>query len=150
MKYLYLLFLLISLISCQKELNEVVLAKNPREKEIERVEIEDPVFKGGEKELFKYISTKIKSYGFKDDTCCKVVVRFSISAYGRVENVNILNGGVCLFKEELIKIFQDMPKWKPGMFNKESSKFVIYYLHQRKRLLIHSLDEFLYKTRNGP
>lgn len=149
MKYLFLFFLSIFFISCQKELSEVVLAKTPKEKEIEIVEVEDPEFKGGEKKLFKYISAKIEDYGFKDDTCCKVIVRFTISVHGRVENVNIFGGGACLFKEKLIKVFQDMPKWKPGMYNKEPSKCVMYYFHQRKKVDSFFPAEFFYEMRNG-
>lgn len=149
MKYTFLFFLSVLCISCQKELNDVELSKIRKEEiALENVETKKPEFKGGEKELLKYISSKIENYGLKDDTCCKVVVKFNISIDGRIENVNILNGGICSFKQKIIDIFQGMPKWKPGTLNKEPTKCLIYYLHQRKKLLYHFPSKLFY-TKNG-
>lgn len=142
MKYVFLFFVSISFISCQKELSEVVKANNHKEQEVEIVEVEEeiiveaPKFKGGEKELFKYISEKIENAGINDDKCDKIVVKFEVSDNGQIKNVSIERGEeeCLLLQEKLVEIFQTMPKWKPGLEDKKTSRCEMFYWHKRNIL----------------
>lgn len=86
------------------------------EAEIFTVVEEMPSFKGGIKELYKYLSNNMKypEQAKAKNIQGRVYVNFVVEKDGKVTNVNILRGigGGC--DEEAIRVVSSMPNWTPG------------------------------------
>ncbi len=75
-----------------------------------------PLFKGGEKKLYKYISKHInyppaaKQNGKEG----KVLVSYVINASGKIERVQVLKGIDKELDAEAVRVVSSLPDWKPG------------------------------------
>lgn len=87
-----------------------------------------PEFPGGEEELDKFIKQNIK-YPInckENEIGGKVIVRFVVSKTGKVKNVEIAKHSDRELENEVIRVINLMPRWKPGTQN---SKPVNVYFH---------------------
>ena len=75
-----------------------------------------PEFPGSEDGLSKYIEENVKSpeNAKSDSLSRRVVVQFVINQEGDVENVKIARGADRALDNEVIRVVENMPKWKPG------------------------------------
>lgn len=85
----------------------------------------EPVFKGGDVAFYKYINKKISSEKLMDrfDIPKGVLINFGINEWGKVEDVKIINGISSDFEKTLVKIFEEMPAWRPGCIEGKTAKF---------------------------
>jgi len=108
MKIIILLFALFS--------TQLTFAQS-QEKEILLEAEVNPEFPGGDNALYTFISKNI-NYPTKEkenNITGRVVARFAIMADGSVENIKILSQTPKAFNDEVIRVLNLMPKWKPGM-----------------------------------
>lgn len=76
-----------------------------------------PSFPGGEQEMFRYIFENInyppeaKKLGIQG----KVVVRFVVTAEGRINDVAVVRGVHPLLDAEAVRVVSMMPDWSPGL-----------------------------------
>ncbi len=76
-------------------------------------------FRGGVKELYKYLSTSItypreaRDYGISG----KVVVKFSIDEKGEIENIHVIDPIYPIIDFEAMRVVHNMPAWTPGRQN---------------------------------
>lgn len=105
--------------------NEVLTQSKPQEQEEEVFTVveEMPEFKGGRKELFKYLQENIKypETAKKDSIQGTVFVSFVVGKKGEIENAKILRGVRKDLDQESIRVVSEMPNWEPG---KQSGKAV--------------------------
>lgn len=75
-----------------------------------------PEFVGGYLEMGKYVSKNLSLDKWESKPSGKIFVRFDVLKDGTVENVEILKGAEKspILRQNLIAIFQNMPKWNPG------------------------------------
>lgn len=75
-----------------------------------------PEFVGGYLEMSKYISKHLSLDKTEDKPSVKIFVHFDVLENGNLENVEIIKGAETspILRSNLIKIFQNMPKWNPG------------------------------------
>ncbi len=75
-------------------------------------------FVGGSKEMSKYISTNINypSQALKKKIQGKVYIKFMVDIDGSISNVEMERGNE-IFKEESIRVIENMPDWIPGEMN---------------------------------
>jgi TonB family protein len=75
-----------------------------------------PEFPGGSKELYRFIATEIKypAAAQKANIEGRFFVKFIIDKEGYVTNPQILNGLGSGIDEEVFRILDIMPRWKPG------------------------------------
>lgn len=80
-----------------------------------------PEFIGGESELYHFIKTNLQvpESAKENNISGKVIVQFIVEKDGSVSNIEILRklGFGCY--EEVVRIINSMPKWKPGKMNDE-------------------------------
>lgn len=83
-----------------------------------------PEYPGGSSEMMKYISTNLKypeadKIETKGAFGCKSIIEFTIDNTGHVKNVFVVRScvGCNACDTEAIKVFEKMPKWKPGTKN---------------------------------
>ncbi|MBK6545075.1 MAG: energy transducer TonB [Saprospiraceae bacterium] len=78
-----------------------------------------PMFGSNEKDLYIYLSKNIRYPQIARDNHIegKVILEFIIDKYGMPHSINILKGigGGC--DEEIIRVIQNMPRWKHGKHN---------------------------------
>ncbi len=123
MRFLSLLPILFFFGSCKKGLNTLSIERNPKEEVVCNLinkKEECPEFVGGIKEMYLYIGKNLKYQ--KENSLCicvNVNIQFDVLVDGKVDNARIFKSkGVCpLLEKELIKIFQNMPVWKPDKQN---------------------------------
>lgn len=77
-----------------------------------------PEYTGGEPARLKYFNERLSKLDFKgytDSLPRKVWVEFVIDTAGRPQYVKIKEGGLdSIINQQIIKIVQEMPAWKPG------------------------------------
>lgn len=144
MKYLFLSSLIISLISCQKELSEPILNNIP-DKEVffifevdeeedfnHPIKVAEPEFVGGNKKLYNYINAKLENFGIKSNEIRDIEVEFEVPINGKIKDVKVLKAAEKskLLKERLTSIFQNMQKWKPGIYKNKIVGYKLNYTHQ--------------------
>lgn len=76
-----------------------------------------PEFPGGMSTLIEYISKNIKypEAGKAKGIQGRVTVQFVVNQDGSISNTKILRGLSPEFDAEALRLFNSMPKWKPGM-----------------------------------
>jgi len=76
-----------------------------------------PLFEGGQKGFIKYLNSELKYP--KDDRKKKiqgrVVVQFIVERDGTLNNIMALTHVSPDIDQEAIRVFQNSPKWKPGL-----------------------------------
>ncbi len=77
---------------------------------------EPPVFKGGEKAMYKFIESNINypAAAKEKKISGKVKLIFCINTDGTIGDITVMNGIDPLLNEEAIRVVKSMPKWKPG------------------------------------
>jgi len=77
-----------------------------------------PIFPGGEIELFKYLNKEIRELSFSEQFSYSLYVTFIIDTMGIVRHPCITSRSQEKINDQLYKqvekIFNEMPKWKPG------------------------------------
>jgi TonB family protein len=91
------------------------------ESEVFTIVEEMPIYKGGEKALFEYLSKSIKYPSEAKEKSIQgiVYISFVINENGEVTSVRPLKGIGAGCDEEAVRIIKSMPKWIPG---KQSGK----------------------------
>lgn len=86
----------------------------------------NPEFPGGDDGLRKYLNNTIKYPKLARDynVTGRVIVEFIIEKDGSVSSVKVLDPKGYGLDEESIRVVKNMPKWKPGIYNKEAVRFV--------------------------
>jgi TonB family protein len=79
-------------------------------------DVTEPMFPGGEKELYHYV--KVNS-GYTPemldlDLSGTVYVQFVIETDGSISHVEVLKGLQAVYDQKAIEIISNMPKWIPG------------------------------------
>lgn len=76
-------------------------------------------FIGGDRELFKFISSRVKypALAREKNTEGKVVIGFLINVDGSLEDIKVLEGIGNGCDEEALKLINTMPPWKPAIVN---------------------------------
>lgn len=112
---LCLLFLLAIGISYSQDLFVVNLAEDSVYAEVDQ----KPEFIGGEKEMFKYISGRIKypPLAREKNTQGTVVIGFIVNLDGSLDDIKVLKGIGNGCDEEALKLITIMPPWKPALVN---------------------------------
>ena len=84
-------------------------------------DVSSPEFPGGIEEMKKFLSANITYPKAAQESGIQgiVYVSFVVNETGRISNIKILRGinGAC--DEEVIRVINLMPKWKPGLTNKK-------------------------------
>jgi hypothetical protein len=107
----------------------IIQGEMPFEPELETVANPDmvynvveqmPEFYGGSETLKLYVASRLKDIENENGISGKIIVNFVVDENGVVTNPKILytsfaNQGLQNFEKALIKIFNEMPKWKPGL-----------------------------------
>ena len=79
-----------------------------------------PEFPGGTEALYKWICSNLKYPATTRDPINnveRIVVEFTISKNGEIEDPCILRGILPALDKEALRVVKALPKWKPGMHN---------------------------------
>lgn len=111
-----------------KELRDsIITVEEEVEEEPYHIVEQMPIFPGGEKSMYKFISDSLKCPVklFDSNIQGSVVVRFIVKSDGSVADVRLLRKLDPDFDKEVVEMIKKMPKWIPG---KHKGKAVsIYY-----------------------
>ena len=109
----------------------IVLSDTLKDNEpVKFIEVEEkPEFPGGEAELYKFISKKIRypEKAMKKKIQGTVWIQFIIEKDGSVTNAKVIRSVNPDLDNEALRAIKSMPKWKPGK-NKGQLVRVIYEL----------------------
>jgi len=84
-----------------------------------------PQFDGGTDAVLKYIRENLKYPQTDSDVQGRVVLRFTVTKEGDIEDVIVLRSLAYEFDREAVRVIKSMPKWIPG---KQNGKNVdVYY-----------------------
>jgi periplasmic protein TonB len=97
------------------EVKEEVKEAEPAETPFLVVE-ENPMFPGGESELYKYISEHLNypEVAQENNIQGKVIIKFCVTAKGGVSQISILKGVDPELDAEAIRVVKTLPAFKPG------------------------------------
>ena len=78
-----------------------------------------PEFKGGETAMYKWLADNIRypAEAIADGAQGRVVVGFTVTRTGAIENVHVLRGRHPALDKEAIRVVKAMPEWNPGRNN---------------------------------
>lgn len=111
-----------------KELRDsIITVEEEVEEEPYHIVEQMPIFPGGEKSMYKFISDSLKCPVklFDSNIQGSVVVRFIVKSDGSVADVRLLRKLDPDFDKEIVEMIKKMPKWNPG---KHKGKAVsVYY-----------------------
>lgn len=97
-----------------------VITQTPEKKQEPYTMVEQmPQFPGGQAELLKYIAKNLRYPTISQENGIqgKVILRFVVSAEGKVENVQVLRSLDPYCDKEAIRVVQSLPQWIPGKQN---------------------------------
>lgn len=97
-----------------------VITQAPEEKEEPYTMVEQmPQYPGGVQELMKYISKNLRYPAIAQENGIqgRVILRFVVSASGKVEDVQVLRSLDPNCDKEAVRVVQSMPQWIPGKQN---------------------------------
>ena len=77
---------------------------------------EDPVFPGGEKKLYEFLSKNLRYPEMAKENAIqgKVYVQFVVWKDGSIKDVKIVKGIHKTLDKEAFRVVNKMPKWRPG------------------------------------
>ena len=120
MRFSLLLPVLFLFLDRKKEANILSVEKDYMQETVyDTINLEDesPEFVGGNAKMYVYILKTLK-YEKENSLCIcvNVNIQFDVLEDGKLENVTVYKSkGICpLLERELVTVFQNMPKWKPG------------------------------------
>ena len=104
----------------------IIQGEMPFEPELETVANPDmvynvveqmPEFYGGSETLKLYVASRLKGIENENGISGKIIVNFVVDENGVITGPKILYStqGLQNFEKSIIKIFNEMPKWKPGV-----------------------------------
>jgi hypothetical protein len=98
----------------EPELTETVL--NPDDMVYNIVE-QMPEFYGGSETLKMYVDSRLKNIENENGSSGKIIVNFVVDENGVISNPKIIKSvqGLQNYEKAIIKIFNEMPKWKAGV-----------------------------------
>jgi len=75
-----------------------------------------PEFPGGEKVMMSWIvsNTKYPAEAVKEKISGLVIVSFTVSSTGKVQNVKAVRSVSPALDAEAVRVIKSMPDWKPG------------------------------------
>lgn len=97
-----------------------VITQAPEEKEEPYTMVEQmPQYPGGVQELMKFISKNLRYPAIAQENGIqgRVILRFVVSASGKVEDVQVLRSLDPYCDKEAVRVVQSMPQWIPGKQN---------------------------------
>ena len=76
-----------------------------------------PEFYGGSETLKLYVQSRLKNIDNENELSGKIIVNFVVDENGVISNPKIIKSvqGLQDYEKAIIKLFNEMPKWKPGM-----------------------------------
>jgi hypothetical protein len=76
-----------------------------------------PEFYGGSETLKLYVASRVKNIENENNLSGKIIVNFVVDENGVITGSNILysTNGLEDYEKTIIKMFNEMPKWKPGV-----------------------------------
>ena len=76
----------------------------------------EPEFPGGKGALFKFINDRLKVEAGElgDRIQTKIFIQFTIKENGQLEDIKVIRGISDKVDKKVVKIFKEMPKWKPA------------------------------------
>ena len=94
-----------------------------------------PEYPGGEKEMFKFLYSKVRYPAVCQENGVQgmVSLSFVINKKGEVTNIKVLRGPDPNLEREAVRVVEQMPKWKPGK-QRGRPVAVTYNLPMRFRL----------------
>ena len=86
-----------------------------------------PQYSGGVQELVKYISKNLRypTIAQENGIQGRVILRFVVSASGKVEDVQVLHSLDPYCDKEAVRVVQSMPQWIPG--KQDGRNVPVYY-----------------------
>lgn len=127
MKWIVTLLGMVTFLSsfCQEDIKPIIKDSKPYSEEVYQVVDKEPRFKGGEKGLIKYYQENSSvSVVDKNQDALSIYYQIVIDEYGKPTNFKILRGQSELLNNEVEKLVQKMPKWKPGKLKGKPVKVV--------------------------
>lgn len=102
-------------------------SKNLGNKPIFTAVEENPEFKGGQAEMYRYLGENIKypAAAQRANVSGRVFVKFIVEDDGSIGDVVVMKGIGFGCDEEAIRVVKSMPKWKPGVQNGKNVR--VYY-----------------------
>ena len=87
-----------------------------------------PAFLGGSKAMFKYLSKNVKypKADLEKKLEGKAIVQFIVEPDGRLTNVKAVRSPSAAMGEEVVRVFKNSPKWKPGTVNGKAVRTQYY------------------------
>ncbi len=80
----------------------------------------NPVFPGGDKELFCFIENNIdKDLLESVDTVGRSFIQFTVDTLGQIKEVKVLKTLTSELDAELVRLVESMPSWQPGVVQNE-------------------------------
>ena len=113
----------------------VYYAKGPdHDKIAERQKAEKmPRFKGGTvKDFTKWVASRVQ-YPAACSAQGTVVVKFVVGRNGKVQEIQVVDKVHPLLDAEAVRVVASSPKWKPGKYNGQPSRTVLYVPVEFKR-----------------
>lgn len=83
-----------------------------------------PEFYGGSETLKLYVASRLKDIENENNLSGKIIVNFVVDENGVITGPKILYStqGLQIFEKSIIKIFNEMPRWRPGVQNGRALK----------------------------
>lgn len=83
-----------------------------------------PEFYGGSETLKLYVASRLKNIENESNLSGKIIVNFVVDENGVITGPKILYStqGLQIFEKSIIKIFNEMPRWRPGVQNGRAVK----------------------------
>lgn len=111
----------------------IIQGEMPFEPELETVANPDmvynvveqmPEFYGGSETLKLYVASRLKNIENESNLSGKIIVNFVVDENGVITGPKILYStqGLQIFEKSIIKIFNEMPRWRPGVQNGRAVK----------------------------
>lgn len=102
-------------------------SEKPEENEIHLNAEEQPMFPGGQSEMYRFINANIKYPGAaqRQNVSGRVFVKFVIEKDGSIGKVEVLKGIGFGCDEEAVRVIRSMPRWNPGRQNGKNVR--VYY-----------------------
>jgi len=116
----------------ERDLDAIVYCDKEEEEEEEKTEVDslreerikDPVFVGGTKKMYSFLSTNMKypAYDRDNNNTARIFVEFVVEKNGEVTEVCVLDQddvSIKLLEYETIRVVSSMPDWEPGVLDEE-------------------------------
>lgn len=109
---------------CRETTKNMESKTNDFETEVYLSDEGKPTFRGGEDALGKFIQDNVKypTEALKNNITGSVYVNCVIEKDGRIEEIETFSCDDSLFEDEALRLFRNMPHWKPGVLKGDKVK----------------------------